>query len=334
MLQAFIGIHVSIGIAAIRGNEMINSRRAFIAACGMIMIVTLSYAQGWRGLKPLHSTRKDVERLIGPPIKQRDYVYELENERVNIVYSDGTPCTKGWPDGWNVPADTVLSIRVYPKTKLSLADLRIDLGKYNKFNDPHLGGITYYSNIEEGGSIQMQEDGERVRSISYSPAQSDNHLRCPDAAAREAEIERGESAYLHPELYYSDVSPKEEKVRLEYFADQLQQHPPQSKVYIIGYADQCASINEAQTRANQAKNYLVNKLGIEKQRIVTIDGGHRIEVRTELYIIHPNKPKPLASPNIHPKNVHIIKKGSTKNVNCSEKRRLGHYLPTLHILFQ
>src|SRR5437762_3045701 len=94
-------------------------------------ILVSSQQQGWRGIVPLHSTREDVERLIGPPMKPGGITYDLTDERVNIGYS-AVPCTKGWPYGWNVPKDTVTSIRVYTKKKLNLSDLRLDLRTYTK----------------------------------------------------------------------------------------------------------------------------------------------------------------------------------------------------------
>ena len=295
--------------------------RIFIGICWIIVTFNLSHAQGWRGIKPLHSTREDVERLIGSPMKPRGSSYDLKNERVTIVYSDSTPCTKGWPYGWNIPSDTVISIEVYPQKKLTLDDLQVDLSKYNK-NNPYGDDRVVYYNHDEGIIIETLPYGNDVSLIQYLPVARDNYLRCPDAAAREAEIEKGESAYLPPELYYDEVSPKEEEVRLAYLAKRLQQREPQSKVYLIGYADQCARINEAQLRAKRAKKFLVDRLGIEEQRIVIIDGGHRDDEWIELYIIPPNKPKPLASPNIHPKNVHIIKEGITKTGSCSKSARV------------
>ena len=53
-------------------------------------------AQGWRGIVPLHSTRADVERLVGSPMTPNGITYDLKNERVNVVYSDGG-CAKGQP---------------------------------------------------------------------------------------------------------------------------------------------------------------------------------------------------------------------------------------------
>ena len=35
--------------------------------CTVLAMVAVSQAKGWRGLVPLHSTRTDVERLLGAP---------------------------------------------------------------------------------------------------------------------------------------------------------------------------------------------------------------------------------------------------------------------------
>src|SRR6185503_9041293 len=92
-------------------------------------------AQGWRGIRPLHSTREDVERVIGPPMRPNDSVYDLQGERVSITYS-GAPCAKGWPYGWNVPPGRVIGITLSPQPRPKLGELAIDLSKFKKFVDP------------------------------------------------------------------------------------------------------------------------------------------------------------------------------------------------------
>src|SRR4030095_4314340 len=84
---------------------------------------TLPQAEGWRGLVPLSSTRRDVETVIGAPITPSGSSYETKNENVFVQYSDG-PCEKGWPYGWSVERDTVIMISVSPKNSLTLRDLR------------------------------------------------------------------------------------------------------------------------------------------------------------------------------------------------------------------
>lgn len=282
-----------------------NQIKALLTSvCIIFGLVALSKAQGWRGIKPLHSTRDEVERLIGPPIESKGITYDLKNERVNIVYSDGD-CAKGWPYGWNVKPGTVLGITIYPQPRPKLAELPIDISKSKKYVDP--SGVTHYNNDDLGLSVAVDPNEYEVKVIEYYPAASDAQMRCPEAAAREREIASGESAERSPDVNYSDSSPEKKDVYLDYFADQLQKAPSDSTVYIIGYAGQRAKVGEAQARANLAKEYLTKKRSLDPRRIIIIDGGHRDPAGVDLYITPRGQPKPLASPNVYPGNVQIIK---------------------------
>ena len=271
-----------------------------------------SEAQHWRGIRPLHSTRDEVERLIGQPMERNSGIYALQGERVNISYSD-TQCTKGWPYGWDVPVGTVTAITVFPQPKPKLADLAVDISKSKKYVDP--SGVIHYNNDDVGFSVAVDPKDYEVEVIEYYPAANDAELRCPEAAAREREIANGTSAVRSPDVYYSDKSPEKKEVYLDYLADQLQKAPPESTVYIIGYAGQRAKVREAEVRANVAKQYLIAKRGIDSKRIVTIDGGHRDLPGVDLFITLRDQPKPLASPSVYPGNVQIV-----KNDNPSSSR--------------
>jgi hypothetical protein len=270
----------------------------------------LSYGQDWHRIRPLHSTRGEVERVIGPPMEARGITYDLKNERVTIVYSDSS-CAKGWPDGWNVPKGTVIAINIFPQITLTLADLNLEISKFKKFIDQH--GFIHFNNDEEGVSVTTEPNEKEVRSIEYFPAKSDSYLRCPEAAARDLKIQRGESAYRSPDVFYFDSSLEEEHIRLDYLAEQLLKQPTDSKVYIIAYAGRRARIGEAEARAERAKDYLTQRWGIEAGRIITIDGGYRDPVWVEFHIVPRGQPTPLSSPNVHPTDVQIIKDNSAKN---------------------
>jgi hypothetical protein len=276
-------------------------------SCITFILSSTARAQEWHGIKVLRSTRSDVEKLIGNPMEPNGNIYDLKDERVTVFYSGGS-CAKGWPFGWNVPEGIVIGITVYLKKTPMLGDLGVDLSEYKKFNDPHDGGVTYYSNAEKGISIMTNSDG-KVVDIQYSHSRKDSHLLCPEAAAREAEVNRGESSDQEPLLYYlvNSTPPEDEKKLLDYFAGELLKHPAGSKVYIIAYAGRRARVNEAQMLMDRVKGYLVNKLGVEPQGIVAIDGGYQEEGRVDLYIVEPGSPKPLASPTVHPGFVQHIK---------------------------
>ena len=267
-------------------------------------------AQGWRGIKPLHSTRGDVERLIGPPMRPNDSIYDLKDERVSITYSDAA-CMKGWPYGWDVKPGTVIAITISPQPRPKLAELPIDISKSRKYVEP--SGVIHYSDDDEGLSVAVEPDEYEVKVIEYYPAARDAHLRCPEAAERERQIESGESEIRWPDVYYSDSSPEKKHIYLDYFVDRLKEAPSDSTVHIIGYAGQRAKVGEAQARANVAKDYLTQKWGIDSRRIVIIDGGHRDPAGVELYITRRGQPKPLSSPNVYPGNVQIIKDNNGSN---------------------
>jgi hypothetical protein len=79
---------------------------------------------------------------------------------------------------------------------------------------------------------------------------------------------------------YGNIRFNDEKARLDNFAVQLQNEPT-STGYIIGYGS-CGT--EGMTRANRAKDYLVNTRGIDASRIVTVDGGCAPELLVQLWI--------------------------------------------------
>jgi hypothetical protein len=141
-----------------------------------------SGVQGWRGILPLHSTRKDVEQLLGPgtdpgprPCK---CAYYMDDLNVFFDYSSGD-CKSGGSGGWDVPPDTVIKIVVYPKHRLSLTDAGIDESKFEKRRAGDVEDIRSYWNEEEGLHIEVNESTKRVLGFYYSPAKKDEGLRCP-----------------------------------------------------------------------------------------------------------------------------------------------------------
>lgn len=279
--------------------------------CGLLAIISPAQTQGWRGIVPLHSTRADVEQLIGLPMMPNGITYDLKNERVNIVYSDGG-CAKGQPSEWNVPLGTVIGITIYPQTKLMLSDLRIDLNRFKKFINPRNPDSVYYNNEDEGISIGTRSN-EEVVVVQYLPAAKDSHLRCSNSPAKQSS-ESEKEYFIRKFDEYSNIPFSDEKARLDNFAIYLQREP-KLVGYIITYAARRAHADEAKAQAERAKNYLVNVRGIERERIVTIDGGHRENLEVELYILPRGVPAPTPYPTVAPSEVQIIKKSSAKATN-------------------
>jgi len=249
---------------------------------GLVVILVsaiTALAQGWRGIVPLHSTRSDVERLVGSPTESNGLTYSLKTEQVTIYYSTSR-CIKGWPYGWDVAPDVVIGITAFQKMKLKVDQLGIDLTSYTKSENAETGR-SGYTDKNAGVSIGLKPDGD-IDVIEYGPSAKDDYLLCPDAAARKREIERGESAHLRPSLYYFDLSPKEEMVRLEFFAEKWERDSPQSNIYVIGYGGREACPDEGINRAKRARDLLIKLLRIPSERIVALDGGRNLAVWVEL----------------------------------------------------
>src|SRR6266496_2215459 len=267
---------------------MNNIKSIITCVCMALIVVGFSQAKGWRGIVPLHSTRAEVERLLGAPRESRGVAstYETNAERVLVFYSAGQ-CKEGTSNVWNVPRDTVLSLTVHPNAKLLVDDLRLDKTKYERVPDYHVQSVVYYFNKEEGVRISaraLEREGENVDSITYEPAAKDSYLRCSNSSAQRADP--NEKEYLIRKFdEYSDLSFEDEKARLDNFAIYLQKSEPEFKGYIIVYAGQGMPSSEALTRAKRAKDYLVKVRSIEAARIVTIDGGCREKLEVELYAL-------------------------------------------------
>ena len=267
----------------------------FLAAI-ILRLSQSSNAKDWRGLIPLHSTRDDVTRLLGPSpdannIRAR---YSLEKEDVYIVFSSDESyrrCSSG------VPKEAVLLIQITPKTKLRLSDLRIEQSQYRSFDPSSPPDIGYVGLINDVDGVVIQTFKGYVSVICYIANIEDRKL-CG-------------SYYEHPEGFvsiivdffsrksdeYNKLSFEDEKARLDNFAIQLQ-NEPDSVGYVIVYAGRRARINEAKEVGERAKRYLIKTRKINRKRVITIDGGHREQLTTELYLQGRDLPPPPISPTV------------------------------------
>lgn len=119
-------------------------------------------------------------------------MYYFENEIVLVQYSkygcNRPPQVEGWPipplEGWNVPADTVLAVRVNLRKQVPLKNLKLDLKTFKKVRGDHdIPSHFQYVNEEQGLTIDLNGDGRReiVRGFIYGPAAKDKNLRCAKA---------------------------------------------------------------------------------------------------------------------------------------------------------
>src|ERR1700759_2436409 len=128
-------------------------------------------AKGWHGIVPLHSSRSDIERLLGSSTDPCRCLYKRKNEIIHVVYSKQT--CKDDPRGWDVPPDTVLLINISLKTEVPIADLKLDLTKYQKTDNKLSPGMSFYTRDDGGTFIIVTGKNEMVGSINYQPTKDD-----------------------------------------------------------------------------------------------------------------------------------------------------------------
>lgn len=135
----------------------------------------------WRGITPLHSTREQVERLLGTHKMSIGATsrYESECETVDVLFSKGV-CELSGVELWKVPRDTVIWIEVAPATKLFTKDLKLDPNRYVRQRESHPENWVEYRSVEDGVRVNtiLSKKEEFVLWFTYEPRRKDNDLRC------------------------------------------------------------------------------------------------------------------------------------------------------------
>lgn len=264
--------------------------------------------RGWKGILPLHSTRTDVEKLLGKSSDTCNCRYGGANEAVVIHYAKG-PC-KGPPHGWKVPAGTVLDIKLYPKSQLLIAQLGLNTTEYNR--SLSVGEfVVFFTNVEEG--IQYTVNDEKVASVSYIPSRRDFSLRCEGFPEYDGRVRE-----YHPYAAFSTRAQFIEQ-RLDEFGLQLANHE-RLQGYIITYAGRVAKSGEGKRMGEEAKRGLIKSLNLPGDRIITIDGGFREEAEFELHLVPKGMAAPSPTPTLTPSEVTVTRERSPR-LRRSPRRR-------------
>lgn len=265
---------------------------------GWLLFLTLpnEVVRGWKGIIPLHSTRADVERLLGSSTGECNCLYKTEDAAVYVEYAVDR-CRGGLP-GWNVPKETVLRLTVTLRTAQQFSDLKLDRSKHKIRQDDTF--TTYYSNKEEGIEYAVSTEGN-ISSISYVPSIKDKNLRCVGFP-----LEDGSTIDYLVFDRFGDLNFDSESARLDNFAVRLSQSSNLTG-YVVVYAGKTACPREGHFRANRARDYLINRRGLDPKRIMAIDGGHRENLSVELYALPRDAERPVVVPTIAPSEVKILR---------------------------
>lgn len=282
------------------------SATAAVLICVVIFCPKTAAGKAWRGIVPLHSTRADVERLLGPP-NIEDSGYDIDAEQAVITYS-AQGCEEGLPGGWNVPPNTVVSISVSSTKDLKWADLLVPGRNYEQVygtDTPHVA----YVDVQEG--VRYSTVDGSVQTISYFGTEADDKkLRCGEYKYA-APVPAGAKNKFAQHAFdsYGKIPFEDAEARLDTFIVQLldlNQGTPHYRGFIIVYAGRSAHAAEASAIAECAKNYLVKVREADPETIVAADGGYRDEFTVELYIMPNDAYPPRLMPTVSPKKVQIL----------------------------
>lgn len=149
---------------------------------GIWLVLTTNSSQivkGWRDIRPLRSTRADVELVLGAPTRSCTEIchYEAKTESIFIHYSRER-CANSETNPLNIPPDTVVSVTVYSENKPRLKHLKLNMKKFKRTEDPELHGYATYTNEEIGMTYEVS-DKQLVLSVeSFGSAKDIQSLRC------------------------------------------------------------------------------------------------------------------------------------------------------------
>lgn len=107
---------------------------------------------------------------------------------------------------------------------------------------------------------------------------------------------------------YGGIRFDDEKARLDNFAIELM-NDPKGRGYFICYGGRRGYAGEAVRRCERAKGYVSGVRGVERARLVIVDGGFREELTVKLIIVPDGATPPAPSPTVDPRDVVIIKRG-------------------------
>lgn len=279
-----------------------------VAVLAGVVLFTPCAAHGkaWRGIVPLHSTRAEVEKLLGPP-NVEDSGYDIGGEQVLMSYSS-QGCQEGLPGGWKVPANTVVSISISSKNEMKLADVLVSGKNYDQIYGVHTPKVDYVD-VQEG--VRYSTIDGSVQTTTYLGSEADDKkLRCGEYKYAAPVLAGAKNKFEQvPYDSYGKIPFEDAEARLDNFILQLQTmnaERPHYNGFIIVYAGRSAYAAEAATMAACSKNYLISVRKADPETVIAADGGYRDEFTVELYIMPNDAYPPMLLPTVSPRNVEIL----------------------------
>jgi hypothetical protein len=240
----------------------------------------------WRGIAPLHSTRPEVEKILGKPKKSDsclECTYKTDTETIHLSYAKAR-CAGHLP-GWDVPADTVLEFTVIPNDGLAFV-----ASDFAHKNPVYVTAETFVIQ-EEGLAYWVDKEANKIKSIRHLPKTSDVAQRCRDFPAYNpaGAIYLPQLSFLHPE-----IGPE----RLDAAAADLRNGPDELRVYVVVYASKGMFASEYSKLLDSYRSHLYTKRRLSNKKIIVLRGGWREEFSGEIFYLQVDSPPPVPSPEV------------------------------------
>ena len=114
---------------------------------------------------------------------------------------------------------------------------------------------------------------------------------------------------------FGNVTCEDELARLDNFTSELPDDA-NAQGYIIVYGGRRGRRNDARARAARMKFYLVRNRGLDARRIITLEGGYREELTTELWVVRRGESAPLPTPTVNPREVRLRGRVRVRGYYC------------------
>ena len=116
---------------------------------------------------------------------------------------------------------------------------------------------------------------------------------------------------------FGNIHCENELARLDNFATELENHP-NLVGYVIIYGGRIGPRNEAKARAARIFYYLVRSRGLDRKRVMTIDGGFRETLMGELWLSQRGGAIPTPTPTVRRQDVKLKGRARIVGYNCGD----------------
>lgn len=234
---------------------------------------------------PLYSTKVDVERIWrATSFNGRMSRYETPTEYFEILYSDGN-CSR---NGWDVPVDTVIELKIFPKSNVDVASVLNSTGKTVETSDDT--GNRYIGDSERGVEVSLLPGSIYVHSIKIAGKMADSKLRCSgfppfDIVADKYEVYESSMVENSDDWDSSTLMSTIASVR----------ENKELKAYIFVYTEKDGKVS-CRTLIDKIRKLSTAVLGSTSTSVVIEFGGVRDHAGVETFLIPRHYPRALPRP--------------------------------------